>query len=121
MPPALGYFIFPLEVVGIGWIGVGACLSLLQNSVIALATLVVVIITVSQRILPWIALIISVSFGLYGYVKKKISTGPVASVTAESFIVCPVCSSGALCHASQCRNGCRNWWRYWRCFWTILV
>jgi len=87
---SLGYFIFPLVVVCIGWVGFGERLSRLQNTAIALATVGVVIITVSQGVLPWIALIISISFGLYGYVKKKISTGPVVSVTAEVLLLVPV-------------------------------
>ena len=86
---SLGYFIFPLVVVCIGWVGFGERLSRLQNTAIALATVGVVIITVSQWVLPWIALIISISFGLYGYVKKKISTGPVVSVTAEVLLLVP--------------------------------
>ena len=86
---SLGYFIFPLVVVCIGWVGFGERLSRLQNTAIALATVGVVIITVSQGVLPWIALIISISFGLYGYVKKKISTGPVLSVTAEVLLLVP--------------------------------
>ena len=87
---SLGYFIFPLVVVCIGWVGFGERLSRLQNTAIALATVGVVIITVSQGVLPWIALIISISFGLYGYVKKKISTGPVVSVTAEVLLLVPL-------------------------------
>ena len=86
---SLGYFIFPLVVVCIGWVGFGERLSRLQNTAVALATVGVVIITVSQGVLPWIALIISISFGLYGYVKKKISTGPVVSVTAEVVLLVP--------------------------------
>ena len=86
---SLGYFIFPLVVVCIGWVGFGERLSRLQNTAIALATVGEVIITVTQGVLPWIALIISISFGLYGYVKKKISTGPVVSVTAEVVLLVP--------------------------------
>jgi len=86
---SLGYFIFPLVVVCIGWIGFGERLSRMQNIAIALAAFAVVIITVSQGVWPWIALIISISFGLYGYVKKKISIGPVVSVTAEVLLLAP--------------------------------
>ena len=86
---SLGYFIFPLVVVCIGWIGFGERLSRMQNIAIALATFAVVIITVSQGVWPWIALIISISFGLYGAVKKKISIGPVVSVTAEVLLLAP--------------------------------
>ena len=86
---SLGYFIFPLVVVCIGRVGFGERLSWVQNAAILLASLAVVIMTVSQGVVPWIALLVSISFGLYGYVKKKISVGPVVSVTAEVLLLAP--------------------------------
>ena len=86
---SLGYFIFPLVVVCIGRVGFGERLSWVQNAAILLASLAVVIMTVSQGVVPWIALLVSISFGLYGYVKKKISVGPVVSVTTEVLLLAP--------------------------------
>ena len=106
---SLGYFIFPLVVVCIGRVGFGERLSRLQNTAIALATVGVVIITVSQGVLPWIALIISISFGLYGYVKKKISTGPVVSVTAEVLLLVPLALAVLYAthrHVGSCSQTC---------------
>jgi chloramphenicol-sensitive protein RarD len=87
---SLGYFIFPLVVVAMGWIGFGERLSWLQNIAIALAAAAVILMTVSKGLFPWIALVIAFSFSLYGYVKKTILTGPVVSVTAEVLLLVPL-------------------------------
>jgi chloramphenicol-sensitive protein RarD len=87
---SLGYFIFPLVVVTMGWIGFGERLSWLQNIAIALAAAAVILMTVSKGLFPWIALVIAFSFSLYGYVKKTILTGPVVSVTAEVLLLVPL-------------------------------
>ena len=87
---SLGYFIFPLVVVTMGWIGFGERLSWLQNIAIALTAAAVILMTVSKGLFPWIALVIAFSFSLYGYVKKTILTGPVVSVTAEVLLLVPL-------------------------------
>jgi chloramphenicol-sensitive protein RarD len=87
---SLGYFIFPLVVVTMGWIGFGERLSWLQNITIALTAAAVILMTVSKGLFPWIALVIAFSFSLYGYVKKTILTGPVVSVTAEVLLLLPL-------------------------------
>ena len=88
---SLGYFIFPLVAVAMGWIGFGERLSRLQNIAIALAVAAVILITLSKGLFPWIALVIALSFSLYGYVKKKtILTGSVVSVTAEVLLLVPL-------------------------------
>ena len=87
---SLGYFIFPLVAVAMGWIGFGERLSRLQNIAIALAVAAVILMTLSKGLFPWIALVIALSFSLYGYVKKTILTGPVVSVTAEVLLLVPL-------------------------------
>lgn len=88
---SLGYFIFPLVAVAMGWIGFGERLSRLQNIAIALAVAAVILMTLSKGLFPWIALVIALSFSLYGYVKKKtILTGSVVSVTAEVLLLVPL-------------------------------
>ena len=39
---------------------------------------------------PWIALTLAFTFGLYGMMKKRISAGPVVSVTAEVLVLAPL-------------------------------
>ena len=57
---------------------------------VVLATVAVLILAISQNILPIIALVISISFGIYGMLKKQISLGPVLSVTSEVILLLPL-------------------------------
>jgi RarD protein len=71
-----GHFIFPFLMVAIGWIGFGEGLSRQQNIATVLTAAAVLIMMVSKAFVPWMALVIAISFSLYGYAKKTILTGP---------------------------------------------
>jgi chloramphenicol-sensitive protein RarD len=87
---SLGYYIFPLVAVLLGVIVFRERLTLTQAIAVGLATLAVIVLTVGLGVAPWVSLIISVTFGFYGVVKKKLSTGPVVSVTAEVLLLTPI-------------------------------
>ena len=86
---SLGYYIFPLTAVLCGAIFYREKLSRAQLVAVALATAAVVVLSVGLQVTPWVALILAVSFALYGAVKKGLSTGPVLSVTAEVLLLSP--------------------------------
>ena len=87
---SLGYYLFPLVAVGIGRIAFGEKLSPAQSAAVFLAILAVGVLTLGLGVAPWIALVLSMSFGLYGLVKKRLSVGPVVSVTAEVLLLAPI-------------------------------
>ncbi len=87
---ALGYYIFPLVAVLIGRFALGEMLSRVQVLAVALATLAVSLLTYGLGVAPWIAIVVSVTFGVYGLVKKRLDVGPVVSVTAEVGLLVPV-------------------------------
>jgi len=87
---SLGYYLFPLVAVGIGRVVFGERLSRAQAIAVALAAVAVTVLTLGLGVAPWIALVLSVSFGLYGLVKKQLSSGPVVSVTAEVLVLSPI-------------------------------
>lgn len=87
---ALGYYIFPLVAVMLGRLMLGERLTRAQWGAVALASLAVCVLSVGLGVTPWIALMLSFSFGFYGVIKKRISVGPVVSVTAEVFVLLPV-------------------------------
>ena len=78
---SFGYYIFPLVAVVFGLFFFNERLSLMKWISVILATIAVLILAISQNILPFIALVLSISFGIYGMLKKQISLGPVLSVT----------------------------------------
>ncbi|CUH80027.1 chloramphenicol-sensitive protein RarD [Tropicibacter naphthalenivorans] len=81
---SLGYYIFPLIAVLLGVVVLRERLSLWQWGAVSLAAAGVLTLSIGLGILPWISLVLSTTFGLYGLVKKRLPMGPVASVTAEA-------------------------------------
>jgi chloramphenicol-sensitive protein RarD len=87
---SFGYYIFPLVAVVFGLFFFNERLSLMKWVSVVLATIAVLILAISQNILPFIALVLSITFGVYGMLKKQISLGPVLSVTSEVILLLPV-------------------------------
>ena len=87
---SLGYFTFPLASVLLGIVFFGERLGRAQGFAVALAALALALLTLGLGAAPWIALVLAVSFGLYGVVKKSLSVGPVVSVTAEVLLLSPI-------------------------------
>ena len=82
---SLGYYIFPLVSVLFGWLVFGERLKPLQWVAVALAASAVGVLTIGQDGVPWISLILAITFGTYGVIKKGMSAGPVVSVTCSRF------------------------------------
>ena len=97
---SLGYYLFPLVAVALGRVVFAERLNRAQGIAVTLAVLAVAILTWGLGVTPWIALILSGSFGLYGVVKKRLEAGPVVSVTGEVLMLAPVAVAVlALAHA----------------------
>ncbi|RKF16659.1 EamA family transporter RarD [Roseovarius spongiae] len=87
---SLGYFIFPLVSVALGALVYRETLGRAQIFAVALATLAVVTLAWGLGVAPWLSLILAVSFGFYGVIKKGFDMGPVISVTAEVLLLIPL-------------------------------
>lgn len=108
---ALGYFINPLVSVLLGVFVLKEKLRPLQWAAVGIGFVAVGVLTWSYGKLPWIALMLAVSFGLYGFVKKRV--GPrvdaVTSLSVETMVLAPLAAgtmvwlgvSGAATLASQ--------------------
>lgn len=86
---SLGYYINPLISVLLGIIVLKEKLSLWQIISFFLALIGVLNITFHFGAFPWIALVLAISFGLYGLCKKMINLGAVTGITLETLIVSP--------------------------------
>jgi len=84
---SLGYFICPLVSVLLGVIFLGERLRPLQWVTIGLAVAGVLYLTFGYGSLPWIALTLAMSFGLYGFVKKTAPLGSLYGLTLETGIL----------------------------------
>lgn len=87
---SLGYYINPLISVLLGMIVLKERLSVWQLISFILAAIGVIILTVSVGSLPWLALILATSFGLYGLVKKVANLGALTGLTIETLLVAPI-------------------------------
>ncbi|WP_420567637.1 EamA family transporter RarD [Thalassovita sp.] len=87
---SLGYYIFPLVAVLIGVVVFRESLGRLQILAVSLALLAVVVLTLGLGVAPWIALVLSGTFGLYGLIKKRLPVAPLVSVTAEVLLLSPI-------------------------------
>ena len=86
---ALGYFITPLVSVVLGVVLFAERLNRSQIVAVLLAAAAVALLSTGVGGLPWIGIGLALSFGLYGAVKKVVSTDPRVSVTVETAIAAP--------------------------------
>ncbi|HNT25296.1 MAG TPA: EamA family transporter RarD [Anaerolineales bacterium] len=81
---SLGYFINPLVSMLLGVLFLGERLRRGQVVAVGLAVVGVLYLTLDYGRLPWIALVLAFSFGLYGLIKKTAPLGSVQGFTIET-------------------------------------
>ncbi|GAA3792563.1 EamA family transporter RarD [Sphaerisporangium flaviroseum] len=84
---ALGYFINPLVSVLFGVMIFRERLRRWQWVAVGLGALAVVVLTADYGRPPWIALVLAVSFGTYGLIKKSANVGAAESLTVETLVL----------------------------------
>lgn len=87
---SLGYFINPLLNVLFGVALLGERLTRLQWGAVALAALGVAVQAVAMGRLPWISLVLAVSFGLYGLIRKKAAVDGLSGLVVETLLLAPL-------------------------------
>ena len=87
---SLGYFINPLVTVLLGVLVLKERLRSMQWIALSIAVVAVVVLTFGFGHLPWIGLILAVSFATYGLIKKRVGVGSVESLTIETAALAPV-------------------------------
>ena len=90
MEASIGYYIFPLMAVSVGFLLFRERLSPPQWFAVALASVAVLTLTVGLGVVPWLSLILASCFTFYGAFKRGVTAGPILSVTAEVSIVGPL-------------------------------
>ena len=87
---SLGYYIFPLVAVTFGAIFLGERLSVSQWFAVSLAVAAVILLSVGIGQIPYISIVLALTFGLYGLIKKPLKIGPMRSVFWEVVILLPL-------------------------------
>ena len=86
---ALGYYINPIVSVLIGVLVLRERLVAGQWVAIGLAGVAVIVLAIDYGHLPWVALTLAVSFGVYGLLKKRVNSGALETMTVESAVLAP--------------------------------
>lgn len=86
---SLGYYINPLVNFILGAVFLSERLTRVQLVAVALATLGVLNQTIALGYLPWVSLVLAVSFGFYGLIRKKVAVESLEGLTVESILLAP--------------------------------
>jgi len=81
---SLGYFINPLVTVLLGVLALHERLRSAQWAAVGIGAIAVVVLTIDYGRLPWIALALAFSFGMYGFVKKRLALPATDGLFLES-------------------------------------
>ncbi len=95
---SLGYFINPLVSVLLGFLVLGERLNRPQLGSLLLAVGGVVYLAWQGGAVPWIALVLAWTFGLYGLLRKMAKVDALAGLTVETLLLAPlaICYLGLL-------------------------
>jgi chloramphenicol-sensitive protein RarD len=86
---SLGYFINPLVNVLLGALFLGETLSRLSRWAVGIAGAGVLVLAVHVGTLPWLPLLLAVSFGLYGLLRKWAKVDAVTGLLVETLLLAP--------------------------------
>jgi len=87
---SLGYYVFPLVAVALGFLVFHDPMGLRRAAAVALAVAAVLTLSIGLGAAPWISLVLATTFGTYGLIKKSLDLPPVVSVTGEVLLLLPL-------------------------------
>lgn len=112
---SLGYFINPLVNVVLGVMILSERLNRVQWLSVALAASGVVALTVHARELPWIALILAMTFSAYGLLRKTTEVAPLPGLAVETLLIAPFALAYMIWQQTQLGNVLNH------SFWPLLL
>lgn len=86
---SIGYYINPLMSVLFGIVFFREHISGLKKISLLLAAIGIVLMTYQLGKLPWVAVVLAVSFSVYGALKKQLHLNPFSSITLETLLMVP--------------------------------
>lgn len=86
---SIGYYINPLMSVLFGIVFFCERISGLKKISLLLAAIGIVLMTYQLGKLPWVAVVLAVSFSVYGALKKQLHLNPFSSITLETLLMVP--------------------------------
>ena len=86
---SIGYYMNPLVVFAIGIALFHETSGVIDWISLGLAAIGVLIATIAYGAFPWIAVVLALSFGLYGTLKKLAGVGGLTSIAVETLLLAP--------------------------------
>ena len=86
---SLGYYINPLFYMLVGVVFLGEKLRRLQVAAVVLATIGVMVLTISGGKLPLVALSLAATFTIYGVIRKRVVIGGMPGLFVETLLLSP--------------------------------
>jgi chloramphenicol-sensitive protein RarD len=90
---SLGYYLNPLVNVLLGILVLRERLSRGQAFAVTLAAVGVAVLTIGHGRLPWIALALASTFGLYGLARKKVAAEALVGLLWETALLAPIAAA----------------------------
>ena len=87
---SLGYYINPLFSVFLGTVFLKERLDPVQKVAVGCAAAGVTVLTLGSGVVPWVALILMSTFGIYGLVKKTVAVEALTALAVETLVLFPV-------------------------------
>jgi chloramphenicol-sensitive protein RarD len=87
---SLGYYLTPLVSMALGVVLLGEKVSRLRLAAIGLAAVAVVVQAIELGHIPWVAPALALSFGFYGYVRKRTPVDALDGLTVETMLMFPI-------------------------------
>jgi chloramphenicol-sensitive protein RarD len=91
---SLGYFVMPLVNVALGFVFLHERPRPVQWVAVALAAAGVLWLAAQAGRVPWIALVLALSFGFYGLLRKVAVLGALEGLALETLLLAPVAAVG---------------------------
>ncbi|SFP92671.1 EamA family transporter RarD [Sphingomonas rubra] len=115
---SLGYFINPLVNVALGVAVLGERVSRVQKLAVAVAAAGVLAMAASGGGAIWISLVLALSFGTYGLIRKTVAVGALGGLTIETLVLAPF-ALAMLLYAGQA--GTAAWGRDGGTDWLLVL
>jgi chloramphenicol-sensitive protein RarD len=87
---SLGYYVNPLVNVLLGVVFLRERLRRAQTVAVALAAVGVAALTAEVGRVPWVSLLLALTFGFYGLLRKTVAAGPLVGLAVETALLAPV-------------------------------
>jgi chloramphenicol-sensitive protein RarD len=86
---SLAYYVMPLFMLALGFMLLGEKVGLRQALAIGVMVAAVALLAIDRGEVPWVILLLPISFGLYALVRKLVVVDAMVGVTVETVILAP--------------------------------